>query len=50
MHEQQSGPPPVGYRGPGGFKADLQEKPRSPPSGADPEYVDVPHTPTASYS
>lgn len=32
-----SGPPPVGYRGPGGFKAPLQEKPRPPPSGANPE-------------
>jgi len=35
-HEQNS-PPPVGRRGPGGFKAHPQATPRPPPSGADPK-------------
>ncbi|KAN0137959.1 EF-hand [Lactarius tabidus] len=30
-------PPPVGFRGPGGFKASPQAKPRPPPPGADPQ-------------
>ena len=39
MHKQNC-PPPVGYRGPGGFKAAPQARPRPPPPGADPQYVE----------
>lgn len=39
MHKQNC-PPPVGFRGPGGFKAPAQATPRPPPPGADPQYVE----------
>jgi hypothetical protein len=41
-HEQK-GPPPVGYRGAGGFAPEEQSEPRPPPPGADPGYVEMHH-------
>jgi Ca2+-binding EF-hand superfamily protein len=36
-NRQENRPPPIGYRGPGGFKAPPLAKPRPPPPGADPQ-------------
>lgn len=48
--EQDGAPPPVGFRGPGGFAPDSQRDPRPAPLGANPEYVILLHTPVGSYS